>query len=75
MPNNGNLNFFELRLEMIDDAIVAMKQFAPHGITKFRNNSPQLGSLFKQSNFPNDLLAKILCGQGFVFGNEIDDLI
>lgn len=62
MPNNGNLNFFELRLETIDDAIVAMKQFAPHGIIKFRNYSPQLWGLFKQPNFANDLLAKILCG-------------
>ncbi len=75
MPNNGNLNFFELRLETINDAVIAMKQLASHGITKFRNNSPQLRSLFKQANFPNDLLAKILCGQRFVFGNEIDYLI
>lgn len=75
MPNNCNLNFSEFRLETINNAIAAMQQFASLGIAKFRNNSSQLGSLFKQSNFPNDLLAKILCGQGFVFGNEIDDLI
>ncbi len=75
MPNNGNLNFFELRQETINDAVVAMKQLASYGVAKFRNNSPQLRRPFKQTDFPKDLLAKILCGQWFVFGYEIDDLI
>jgi len=75
MPNNGNLNFFEPRLETINDAVVAMKQLTSNGIAKFRNNSPQLRSLFEQANFSDDLLAKFFCGQRFVFGNEIDYLI
>ncbi|GEM_PF-3742720 len=75
MPNNGNLNFFEPRLETIHDAVVAMKQFTTYGIPKFWNNSTQLRRFFKQANLLNDLLPKILCGQRLVICNILDNLI